>query len=140
MSNTSHQKARDGTLAVDPGGHIGIAWKVDGNYHTLMTEDPIDLWDMIYRPYQVESWSTIIVEHFSTAGNMSTHGRNTIEIVGGVIALAHITRTTLILHSPYTRKAHLAKATGLLKLRLPKPVIHEHDALAHLLAWEDTGK
>ncbi len=123
-------------LSCDPGGTTGIAMQIVSPdrqqrlVQTMTTSTPEELYDLVAR----YTWDTVLCERFSTAGRMSAIGIYTIQLVGGVHALCHQFKVQFIYRSPQNRKAFQDDAA---KYLLPtKHVIHEVDALAHLLAWK----
>ncbi len=119
--------------AFDPGITTGIAIRMsDGTIFTRAeTELPI-----VYS-FVIKS-GIVVYEDFTTAGRISTYGLHTVRLVGAIIALCHISGIPCIRHMPYNRKAFQLPAHKLLSTT--KHLIHEEDALAHLLAYEKTGK
>lgn len=122
-------------MGIDPGGTIGVAMKIGDIYRTFPIKDEAPaLWDWFKsdstRPDQV------VIERFATAGRISSHGLNTVEIVGGVKSLCWVFGVPLAVRAPQQRYAFMDDAETILKAIGARYVIHEHDALAHVLAWE----
>jgi hypothetical protein len=127
----------EGVISVDPGGTSGIAFELDsGQRATCALTDPNEVWSLAAR----DAFDVIVVERFTTSGVLSKYGLQTIEIVGGLRAIAHLYNKRLVLHYPQQRLAYMADAKQLLRdLKVPY-VIHEVDATAHMLAYLETGK
>jgi hypothetical protein len=120
-------------MSIDPGGTNGLAFRlVDKTFFTAKTRYPETLYAIIeqYIPQH------IIIETFQTSGRISSFGLATVEIVGGVKALCHSLKIPIAPHFPQKRKAYLSTAYSMLLAKGNKFVVHEQDALAHLLAWE----
>lgn len=123
-------------IAIDPGKTTGIA-VYDGT--TLATEVLLSqtaVWDRI-SPVGVD---TVVIERFSTADYLSKYGLLTIEIVGGVKAICYQQGKTLVVHSPQNRSSMQETAHTHLKGKNVPFMIHEEDALAHMLYYLATGK
>lgn len=119
-------------IAVDPGGHIGVAIRYDdGAIATFMTQNP----EMLYVTLAYTTYEVVICEDF-IAQHIDNYMRHTIRLVGAVQALAWSTKSPLAVQTPQTRKGFVKRAKTFLDLQKQKYVIHEVDALAHLLAWE----
>jgi hypothetical protein len=120
-------------LAIDPGGTTGIAVCIGGEIATCTSTDPEEVWGMCQR------FDVIVIERFATSGMMSKYGLWTIEIVGGVRAIAYLHDKQLFIHSPQERYAYQQIAHKMLLDRKVPFVIHEEDALAHYLAYQERG-
>lgn len=84
---------------------------------------------------------TVCVEQFSTMQYLSKAGLNTIELVGGVIHVCNLYDVVCFRHAPMHRTPFQDEAHRLLSERRKsvsgfKFVVHEEDALAHLLRLE----
>jgi len=81
----------------------------------------------------------VVVETFSTSGNISTDGLYTVRLIGGILAIAAEHRVPLVEHVPQVRYPYLMAAKAHLdSTRLSgRYSEHELDATAHLLAFED---
>ena len=134
-------------LAIDPGGTTGYAVRFNsGSTVTSTTTDPEQVWGLV-RDAGRSAGSTVIIERFATAGMLSRYGLHTIELVGGVRALCWAYSIKLVERQPQQRKAWQKQAEELLRAQRRKRggctdgrtyMIHEEDALAHLLAWAST--
>lgn len=125
-------------VAVDPGGTTGIAIRVhDGTLFTFTTDTPEDLWRVVLdnKPdvLIIEWWSyfkgTVTPAGEYTAG--LCHSLEGVYFTLGKRPYKHLPKERL---SPidYTKIAKLQ----LKKLYQRDFVIHEVDALSHLLLWE----
>lgn len=118
----------------DPGGTTGIAYRHEGDLHTLITLNPEELYDWFTE--HNKKMRQVIIENFVTSGTISTDGLYTVRLVGGLLALCHIHRIPVDLRNSITRVAFLPVAKETMKKLKPNHVIHEVDAMAHLLQWE----
>lgn len=122
-------------IALDPGGTTGIAYRVTGeSVRTLVVFDEYQLYDWI--EHRHDTIEQIIVENFVTGGTISSDGLDAVRKVGGILALAYLYGIPVDLRNSNTRYAFIPKAKAHLKETKPNHVIHEVDALAHLLQWE----
>lgn len=141
-------------LALDPGITTGVAIHTDSHiatykdpaagflYETLMpaeylalvVTEPTKLWDLV----QTHQPQTIIVENFAAGGLIGKDGQATIRLVGAMELAAYITGADLVLQFPSERRAFLERAKAMLVQRGTgkAPIVHEVDALAHLLLYE----
>lgn len=118
-------------IAIDPGGTTGIAVRHDNNeIATCATQETTALYSFLIMHYEV-----VICEDF-IAQRIDNYMRHTIRLVGAVTALAWSTQSPIAIQTPQTRKGFVRKAKAVLDAKHEKYVIHEVDALAHLLAWE----
>lgn len=123
-------------LALDPGGTTGVAMTFDDfqrtedmAYTTIATDDPLKVWRFV----TAYKWNVVLCERFATAGRVSKYGLGTVEIVGGVRSLCAEHKTPFLYRQPQHRKSAQKEAKDYLAGR--PHVIHEEDALAHLLAY-----
>lgn len=119
-------------VAIDPGGTTGIAIKlpiVDSMYVTCTTSTPVQLYEFLKRT----DFSHLIVENYQ-AQTIGHWGLYTVDLVGACKAIAHMKGAVYVKHMPQDRYAFKKEARQILKGR--KVVIHEIEALEHLLRWE----
>ncbi len=120
-------------LAIDPGGTTGIAYKDTESkgspdlYVTATAKTPEELTELITPVLDL-----VIIENFR-AQRIDRHGLYTVRLVGGVQVLCAHLKIKLVVQPPIMRRAFIHEARTLVK---PNSVVHEVDALAHLLAWE----
>lgn len=120
-------------LALDPGGTTGIAVRsYDGSIMTSVATDAPTVWSYFSNPAP----DAVIFELFSTMGRVDKYMLHTVEMVGGIKALCHALNVQGYAHVPQQRKAFIESAREILKGQRRKFMIHEVDALAHLLAHE----
>lgn len=122
------------TLALDPGGTCGIAIRTEiSTIVTRVTHRPKDLWNLIrdLKPDRV------VFENFQTPGHISKDGLYTVRLIGGIEALTYSLKIPTVMQFPNERLQQLEVARHYLKLAQKKYLIHEVDALAHLLVYED---
>lgn len=117
-------------LAIDPGGTTGIATHTSSGYTTLITKNDEALFDLILKT----TWDIVIVENF-VAQLIGHDGLATVRLVGAVQALCYARNIKCIVQMPNDRTWMIRNGT-VAKFIRPHSVIHERDALAHLLNWE----
>ena len=120
----------DVIVAFDPGGTTGVAVKVGDDYHTTTATSPLE----VYRWFLDPKPDRVVFEIFSTQGRVDKYMIYTIVLVGGIKAACEVLNIPGYAHTPQTRKAFIEEARQI--LRGKRHVIHEVDALAHLLAHE----
>lgn len=128
-------------ISIDPGGTIGVAIQIPSinnttRMYTCTFTNPEDIWKFAANP----TFDTIVVERFITSGRVDKYGLLTIEIVGGLKAIAITTGKKLVTHLPQNRYAWQKDAHLWLVDQSDPFVIHEEDALAHLLCYLETGR
>lgn len=126
-------------VAFDPGGHTGIAARINGQLVTCVADKPVQAWEFISPQLDV-----VVYERFASSVATSHDALYTIELVGGIQALCWKLGVPVIRHEPQNRKAFMEEAIQLVKeMRNGEPLtslaVHEYDALAHLLAHEHFG-
>lgn len=129
---------------MDPGGTSGVAIKfANGLWSTLAVplESQFDVTEKIAAYARHESKTmTVAVEFFSSMQYLSRHGLNTIELVGGIMHVCRVFGVTVFRHAPMHRTPFQSTAHDMLTARRTDTgipfVIHEEDALAHLLRLE----
>lgn len=115
-------------IAVDPGRTSGIAIAIGDQVETKVITDPHELYLLVFS----QVWSAVICEDFIT-NTIDAHGLYTVRLVGAVQALAAIRGSPIVIHTPGQRYPWIPKAKALLKGQ--KHMVHEVDALAHLLRY-----
>ena len=123
-------------IAVDPGQTTGVAMQIvsPDEQQRLVKTTTADTPETIFDLVANYKWEVVVCENFATAGRMSKYGLYTVRIVGGIQALCHYLKIPLAMRQPQNRTAFQDDAA---KYLMPtKHVIHEVDALAHLLAWK----
>lgn len=113
-------------IAIDPGQTTGLAILLEGKYITFTEVTPEGVWDQVNQL----PWDHVVCENFTTAGRISNYGLLTVRTIGGIQAICHLKGIPVHMRMPQHRRSKQAKADKMAK------VIHERDALAHLLAWE----
>lgn len=128
-------------LAIDPGGKSGVAVRFDdGSFKTCICEslfnkntklrfDATELYEMVTLP----GITHVVIETFQ-AQTIDKYGLHTVRLVGAVEALCWHLKIPLTKHMPTDRKPFQSDAKQL--LMGTRAMIHEHDALAHLLRYE----
>jgi hypothetical protein len=118
-------------IAFDPGGTSGVALHLGNDYRTAAVQDQDEVWEYL----KMGPFVAVIFETFA-AQLISGYGLHTVEIVGGIRAVCKVMGWPAQPHPPSRRKAFLEAAADILDKMGREYVIHEQDALAHLLAWE----
>lgn len=129
-------------LAIDPGGTTGIAIRMnDGSIQTCVCQtmtgdkkkefDSTSLYDMICTP-----GITHVVYEMFQAELISKYGLHTVRLVGAIEALCWKLNIPVLAHMPQMRRPFLDEAKKILTKKGGRYVIHEVDALAHLLRME----
>lgn len=134
---TQPSKLLNNVLAIDPGGTTGLAFRINGKIGTSTTGTPKQLYDFILELQ--DQWQQIIVEDFASSGKLSTYGLYTIRLIGGIEALCIEHRIPITVQMPQFRYHARMAAEHYWTTTTRRHVIHEHDALMHLLAWEEDG-
>lgn len=126
-------------VAIDPGGKSGIAASTDKmDYLTACVNTPEEVWTFI-----APNVHHVIYEEFG-AETISKYGLHTVRIIGGILALCWKYNIPVTKHMPQKRLAFKTQAREILQHKRytlkQTYMVHELDALAHLLAWEhDNG-
>lgn len=123
-------------LAFDPGVSTGVAVKMDDLYMTQVSNDPNDVCDMI--SHEV---TCVVYEDFA-AEVLDHNGLFTVKVIGGLLAMCHYHKVKCVRHQPQYRYPWLDAAKEMQKTTVKRSGqgVHELDALAHLLAYLETGK
>jgi hypothetical protein len=117
-------------IAIDPGGTSGVAIRYpDGTIFTTACKAPEEVYALIMLP----GIEQVVIERFA-AVTISKYGLHTVRIVGGVYALCWEHKIPYTEHAPQHRYPFKKEAREILKGR--RVVIHEIEALEHLLRWE----
>jgi len=125
-------------LGVDPGVSTGIAiayWDAPNNkwlYTTSTHTDVKTVWDLIDHPIDVA-----VVERFS-AQLISKYGLHTVDLIGGIKALAWYHAITVEEDTPTQRKPYMEYARSLVPPSADIPrheQRHEIDAMAHVVRY-----
>jgi hypothetical protein len=122
-------------IAVDPGGTTGVAVRIGETITTCTCKTPEELYDLITS----SGWEAIAIEPFTpfnAASRISKYGLYTVRLVGGVQALAYHLKIPIVEQPPAKRIPFVRQANELLVKMRRDFVVHEVDALSHLLCWE----
>lgn len=120
--------------AFDPGVTTGIAVRYDNGIIFTRAETEIE---EVYSFVQLADTGVVVYEDFQTGFRIDKNGLHTVRLIGSIIALCWAYNIPIYKHTPFKRKAFQEEAHRLLLGQ--KHMIHEEDALAHLLAYEQTG-
>lgn len=121
-------------LAVDPGITTGIAIHTNQDlYLTLVIHRHKDLWSIV----DLHLPDVIVVEDFNSAGLISKDGQATLRLIGAIEAVAFRMDIPTIIQFPRERYPFIAPAKQMLLASREKFLIHQTDALSHLLLYED---
>jgi len=130
------------TLAIDPGGTTGLALRINNDLLTTTVNTDVDLWKYFENG---ETWPTTVVmeewQYFN--GIVTPAGFHTANLVASVRGICHIRCIPCLLRTPQSRYFRQRAAEEWLKknkgMKGHEWVVHEADALAHLLTWESGG-
>lgn len=125
-------------IAIDPGQTTGIAVRMNAGGGVVTNTCVVTSAEEVWKYVAGLEWSAVIIERFATAGYLSKYGLHTIEIVGGVKALCYTRALKLVVHTPQFRYPYMTEAKAFLADR--EHMVHEVDALAHLLAYYGEGE
>jgi hypothetical protein len=125
-------------MGIDPGVSTGVAigfpQESGYGYVTFTAKEPAEVWGAIAGSLSV---NVLIVEQFS-AQLISKYGIHTVEVIGGVIALAWDRSIEVIRDTPQQRRPYMEYA----KARVPPrgahtqhDLRHEVDALSHVVRY-----
>lgn len=116
-------------LAIDPGVTSGIAWHDAKGYHTTITKDEGEIWALLTGI----PWKCVVFETFATSGRISAPGLHTVRLIGGIQALCRHLGIPTCSQTPQHRYPFQLPARKMLH----GAIIHEQDAMAHLLRYEN---
>lgn len=145
-------------VALDPGGNTGVAMRLNGELSTCVCSKPSQVWDLL-----VPELDEVVYERFASSIATSHFAIYTIELCGSIqgriyalnefmplladkdeVALGH--RVVLVRHEPQNRNGFIKEAKEIVhEMRraegkpYDKTIVHEIDAMAHLLAREALG-
>lgn len=121
-------------MAIDPGLTTGVAFNIHGSYETVTMPDIREVYDFILQ----NQFDDIICEQFvSTNIHSNKYGVRVAELVGGVEAICYSRSIRFTRRTPQQRALFMDRANAMLRAdKSHAHTPHEHDALAHLLAWE----
>lgn len=120
-------------IAFDPGVTTGIAIHTDGNYQTLVIKQDFP---RIAQLIEYNTLTCVVFEDFNTAGRIDTHGLFTVRLIGQIEAYCYKLGIPTLVQFPPERKQFIDDARSILNAGGKKWVVHEMDALAHLLVYE----
>lgn len=137
-------------MSIDPGGKSGIAIRTDDG--TLMTCICESLFDKksgtrqvrydateLYEILMLPTITHVILETFQ-AQKIDQYGLHTVRLCGAVEAICYVRNIKLTKHIPQDRYPFKTEAKIWLQDQKKPYLIHELDALAHLLRYEyDNG-
>lgn len=133
-------------MAVDPGPHTGVAFKLEnGRYLTATLEGAgvgRELWQFIKDQHPTK----LAFEGFHGSGRMDENRITTIELVGSIRGVCYVLGIPAYRQLAQMRLSFVPDARAILKangLVSAGHTEHERDALAHLLCLEwriKTGK
>lgn len=128
-------------ISIDPGGKSGVAIRLPNKEIVTCicesifrngqetTFDPKELYDL----FVDTEYDHVIIETFQ-AQTIDKYGLHTVRLVGGIEAICFIKNIPITKHMPQMRYPFKDDAKQLLAGK--RHMIHELDALAHLLRWE----
>lgn len=124
-------------IALDPGISTGVAIRAaHGGYQTAVIKQVTDIWSIIDHHHP----EVIICENFASGGLISTYGQQTLRLIGAIEVICFRQDIKFMLQYPseiHNNPALMQKAKLLLKQIKTTPIVHEIDAMAHLLLYED---
>lgn len=121
-------------LALDPGVTTGVAiHSNDNQYITLVVHKFTDILELIkyHKP------TVVIFEDFNAGGLIDKYGQATIRLIGSIETMAHMLNIPTCLQFPRERYPFIAPARQIIKAMNKKYLVHEIDAMSHLLLYED---
>lgn len=134
-------------LAVDPGVSTGLAWVAYGIGKPIQTTVAPSR-QLVYRAMMELKPKVVVIEWFFTGKKTNQYSRATMEICGGVEAVAEVLGARLVRQYPKDRERYLDEAEAMLTSRYgPRGTTrkgagawtdHQQDAAAHLLCYLTT--
>lgn len=119
-------------VAFDPGGSTGVAIHTDTGYITAVIRDIPSLWEII----DSNKPDFVVYENFSAGGMISSDGQATLRLIGAIEAVCYRLNIPTVYQMPGERYPYISRARNMLKQVKQTPIVHEIDALAHLLLYE----
>lgn len=119
-------------LAIDPGGTTGTALRLSNG---LWLTSSLKTWEQLC-DFILNGLDTVVIENFK-AEHISTYGLHTVKLVGGVQFACRKMNIPLVIHQPQDRYPFRTDARQMISDAGIPYVVHEMDALAHLLRWEN---
>jgi hypothetical protein len=122
-------------VAIDPGGTTGLAFRYpNGVIRTHATQTQEGVWQFFLdKPYPdhviLEEWQ--FFDGIARPAGVLTAG-----IVESMKGICYVLGISLSLRTPGSRNKFQLEANSWLMKNKPGFVVHEVDALAHLLTWE----
>lgn len=125
-------------IAIDPGITTGVAihaanTQIGDVYSTLVIHKASDLWSI----FDAHLPSIVVFEDFNSAGLISRDGQATLRLIGAIEAVTFRLNIPTVLQFPRERYPFIASARNMIRATNKKYLIHEVDALSHLLLYED---
>lgn len=135
------------TLSIDPGGVTGCAVRTATGEIVTFTLETMTREGkrVVYHPTLLSQLindtkpDRVVYEDFG-AETISGYGIHTVRLCGLIIGVCDLLSIPVIRHMPMERKPYMDEAKTIARAQ-GKTVVHEWDALAHLLRCEaDNGK
>lgn len=125
--------------AIDPGGTIGIA--IRGNREdrklTLTTLDSMETLMWLLNTLNRAPLDAVVIENFITDHMISAAGLLTVRLVGAVQGWCICNKVRISVQVPQFRYSSRQEMEQVVKDYSKRTIIHERDALMHLLAFEE---
>ena len=121
-------------IALDPGITTGCAIRTDSQlYRTLVVHKNTEIRELI----EYDQPSVCIFEDFNSAGLIDKNGQATLRLIGYIEAITQVMNIPTCLQFPRERYPFIEPARKMIRAMNKKYLIHEVDALSHLLLYED---